>query len=83
MKENKLTLKEYVGLCWDGAQSMIGSIKGFVSLVKNIDSEIITTHCFLHREVLIGKTLNSDLTQVFKEVIEMVNYIKARHLNHN
>ena len=28
--------------------------------------------------MLIGKTLNSDLTQVLKEVIEMVNYIEAR-----
>ena len=27
--------------------------------------------------MLIGKTLNLDLTQVLKEVIEMVNYIKA------
>ena len=59
---------------------MIGSIKGFVSLVEKVNSEIITTHCFLHREVLVGKTLYSDLTQVLKEVIEMVNYIKARPL---
>ena len=66
-----------MGLCTDGAPSMIGSIKGFVSLVEKVKSEIITTHCFLHREVLIGKKLNSDLTQVLKEVIEMVNYIKA------
>ena len=80
LEENELTWKECVGLCTDGAPSMIGSIKGFVSLVKKINSEIITTHCFLHREVLIGKTLNSDLTQVLKEVIEMVNYIKVRPL---
>ena len=77
MEENELTWKECVA---DGAPSMIGSIKGFVSLVKKVNSEIIITHCFLHREVLIGKTLNSDLTQVWKEVIEMVNYIKARPL---
>ena len=64
LEENELTWKECVGLCTDGAPSMIGSIKGFVSLVKKVNSEIITTHCFLHREVLIGKTLNSDLTQV-------------------
>ena len=80
LEENELTWKECVGLCTDGAPSMIGSIKGFVSLVKKVNSEIITTHCFLHREVLIGKTLNSDLTQVLKEVIQMVNYIKARPL---
>ena len=30
--------------------------------------------------MLIGKTLNSNLTQVLKEVIEMVRYIKARPL---
>ena len=34
---------------------MIGSIKGFVSFVKKVNSEIITTHCFLYREVLIKK----------------------------
>ena len=80
LEENELTWKECVGLCTDGAPSMIGSIKGFVSLVKKVNSEIITTHGFLYRGVLIGKTLNSDLTQVLKEVIEMVNYIKARPL---
>ena len=58
---------------------MIGSNKGFVSLGKKV-SEVIATHCFLYREVLIGKTLNSDLTHVMKEVIKMVNYIKARPL---
>ena len=80
LEENELTWKECVGLCTDGVPSMIGSIKGFVSLEKKVNSEIITTHCFLHREVFIGKTLNSDLTQVLKEVIEMANYIKARPL---
>ena len=59
---------------------MIGSIKGFVSLGKKVNSEIIATHCFLYREVLIGKTLNSDFTHALKEVIEMVNYIKAKPL---
>ena len=51
-----------------------------MSLVKKVNSEIITIPCFLHREVLIGKILNSDLTQVLKEVVGMANYIKARPL---
>ena len=33
--------------CTDGATSMIGSIKGFVSLVKIVNGEIITTHCLV------------------------------------
>ena len=55
LKENELTWKECVELCTDGAPSMIGLIKGFVSFVKKVNSEIISTHCFLHREVFIGK----------------------------
>ena len=51
-----------------------------MSFVKKVNSEIITTHCFLHHEVLIRKALNSDLTLVLKKVIEMVNYNKARPL---
>ena len=30
--------------CTDGAPSMIGSSKGFVSLIKKVNSEIIATH---------------------------------------
>ena len=59
---------------------MVKSIKEFVSLVKKVNCAIISTHCFLHHEVLIGKTLNSGLKQVLKKVVEMVNYIKARPL---
>ena len=54
-EENELAWEECVGLCTDGAPFMIGSIKGFVSLVKKVNSEIITIHCFLHHEELIEK----------------------------
>jgi hypothetical protein len=45
-----------VGICTDGAPSMVGSIKGFITLAKQININIIHTHCFLHREALISKT---------------------------
>ena len=78
LEENELTWKECVGVCMDGAPFMVESIKGFVSVVKMVNSAIISTHCLLHGEVLIGKTLNSDLKYVLKKVKEMVNYIKAK-----
>ena len=59
---------------------MVGSIKGFVSLAKRENSDIITKHCFLHRKVLVGKTLGSDLKEVLNKVVKMVNYIKSRSL---
>jgi hypothetical protein len=46
-----------VGICTDGAPSMIGSIKGLVTLLKEKNPDVITTHCFLHWEVLVSKLL--------------------------
>ena len=73
-----LSWKSCVGICTDGAPSMVGSIKGLVSFIKQKNPNIITTHCFLHREVLMAKTLGPKLKEVFNQVVEMVNFIKTR-----
>lgn len=69
-----------VGVCTDGAPSMLGTVKGFVTLVKNENKHVITTHCFLHREALVAKTLGNELKSVMDEVVKMVNFIKSRPL---
>lgn len=69
-----------VGICTDGCPSMAGSIKGCVTLVKENNPNIISTHCFLHREVLVSKTLPNTLKYVLDEVVQIVNYIKSRPL---
>lgn len=38
------------------------------------------THCFLHRQALAAKVLPSDLNDVLKEVIKVVNSIKGKAL---
>jgi len=68
------------GVCTDGAPSMTGCLKGFVSLVKQINPQIVTTHCFLHREALVAKTIGKELKLVLDKVVQMVNYIKQRPL---
>jgi ribosomal protein L23 len=45
---------------------------------KNPD--VITTHCFLHWEVLVSKTIGEDLKQVLDVAVNMVNFIKQRPL---
>ncbi|XP_063858051.1 protein FAM200A-like [Scylla paramamosain] len=55
-------------------------IGGFVSLVKKENSSVITTHCFLHREALVAKTIGNDLKSVLEKVVKMVNFIKSRPL---
>ena len=73
-----LSWESCVGICTDGAPSMVGSIKGLASFVKQKNPKIITTHCFLHREVLMAKTLGIKLKEFFDQVVEMVNFIKTR-----
>ncbi|KRZ82264.1 Zinc finger BED domain-containing protein 5 [Trichinella sp. T8] len=40
--------------------------------------DIVSTHYFLYREVLISKSLESKLKKVFDDVIKMINFIKQR-----
>ena len=80
LEENRLSWKKCVEICTAGAPCMIGSIKEFVSLARRENPDIITTHCFLHREVLVGKTLGSELKAVLDVVVKMVNYIKNKPL---
>lgn len=75
-----ITWDQCVGICTDGAPSMVGSIKGFTTLAKKKNPNIISTHCFLHRESLISKTLPITLKSVLDKIVSMVNYIKSRPL---
>ena len=65
---------------------MIENKSGFVSLVlakqKEIKSPIsaYTFHCIIHQQALCRKIAN--LEHVMKAVDKIVNYIKARGLNH-
>lgn len=59
---------------------MTGSIKEFVTLAKIKNPLIVKTHCFIHREVLMTKTLGSELNSVLSNFVRMVNYIKGKPL---
>jgi hypothetical protein len=56
---------------------MFVSIRGFTSLIKKENPDI-TTHCFIHREVLVSKTLGDDINKVLDDATKMVNFIKQR-----
>ena len=64
----------------DGAASMTGRYKGFVSRVKEVNPDVMATHCFLHREALVAKTLPKELSAVLDDAVHIVNFIKARPL---
>ena len=51
----------------------------FVNLVKQSNSNINSTHCFIHRKALIvTKTVVPELKSVLDQAFKLVNYIKTR-----
>lgn len=81
LEKNSISWKFCNSICTDGAPSMTGSIKGFVTIAKEQNPGIMTTHCFLHREALVAKSIVGDLKLVLDQVVKMVNYIKSKPKN--
>jgi hypothetical protein len=76
-----LLWERWIRICTDGAPSISGKIKGFVSLVKEKNPNVITTHCFLHREALVSKTIGEHLNKILSDAVAMINFIKQRPLS--
>ena len=57
---------------------MVGRNKGFVRRVKERNQNVIFTHCFLHREAFVFKTLPADLFLFLNDVVSMLNFVKIR-----
>ena len=60
-KDNQLEWKNCVAVCSDGAPSMLGVHRGFASYVKEVNPNIIITHCMIHREALVARDLQPEL----------------------
>lgn len=79
--KHDLSWHKLIGVCTDGAPSMLGSRSGFVQLVREKNPSVTAIHCVIHRQALAAKTLPSDLNDVLKLCIKVVNYIKKSALS--
>ncbi|XP_042222775.1 protein ZBED8-like [Homarus americanus] len=61
---------------------MLGNTSGFAALVKKEAPQVIVTHCFLHRHALASKTLPAILKEVLSTGVKVVNFIRARAVDH-
>ena len=82
IESNGLNWARCVGVCSDGAAAMTGKISGVTALIKQKAPHVVATHCMLHREALVAKRMDNELNQVLQEVVQVVNFIKARPLKH-
>lgn len=62
---------------------MLGQNSGFGLLTKVTALDFIVTHCILHSHALATKTLPPKLPEVFKNVVECVNYVQNSGLKHH
>ena len=67
-------------LCTDGAPAMVGARQGFTARVRQINSSVQVVYGLLHRENLAAQHLSLDISAVMKEVVGVVNFIKASAL---
>ena len=76
--ENKGSdMKNCVGICSDGAASMIGKKSGVITRIKQLAPKCAPTHCFIHRESLATKKLSTKFNDVLCEVVKIAYFIKG------
>ncbi|XP_076388965.1 general transcription factor II-I repeat domain-containing protein 2A-like [Megachile rotundata] len=76
MNNNNLSYQKILSVDTDGAPAMIGKTNGFVTLLKQINSKVISLHCIIHQSVLCAK-LSNDLKNVMNTVMKIINYLKS------
>ena len=79
--EKSLNWTRCSSICTDAAAFMTGTIKGFVTLAKEKNSNVKWTHCIIHREALASKKMSPQLHDVLNCSIKVINFIKSRPLN--
>ena len=60
---------------------MLGACHGFTAQVKQENPSVGIVSCLLRRENLASRKLAHELRKVLQEIIQVVNFIKARPLN--
>ncbi|KAK7909442.1 hypothetical protein WMY93_014126 [Mugilogobius chulae] len=62
---------------------MTGAQKGFVALLqKSLGKKLLAFHCIVHQEALCAQMFPQECTEVMNLVIQIVNKIMAKGLNH-
>ena len=81
LKTDEISMGNMIHICTDGAPSIIGKRKGFISrLIGN--RNVFTIHCVLHRENFIATDIgNRDLFAILQTVVSSVNRIRTRPLS--
>ena len=78
----ELNTAKLCGVTTDGAPSMTSRTNGFTKKFLNAvgAQDVVVSHCIIHQENLFTKIV--DFAEVMRNVVQCLNYIRARRLNH-
>ncbi|XP_053878485.1 general transcription factor II-I repeat domain-containing protein 2A-like [Malaclemys terrapin pileata] len=82
----KLPWSKLANITADGSPNLTGKNVGLLKRIQDKvkeddpDIEVIFLHCIIHQEALCKNVLN--INHVVRTVVKIVNYIRARGLNH-
>ena len=85
LSEMEFNISKLIGITTDGALTMTGEKKGFVTLLQEhmenlgIAQKLVKIHCNIHQETLYARPLK--LKNVMDIVVKAVNQILSRGLN--
>uniref|UniRef100_A0A667XAV2 C2H2-type domain-containing protein n=1 Tax=Myripristis murdjan TaxID=586833 RepID=A0A667XAV2_9TELE len=79
--EHELDWKLCSHVCTDGAASMTGRHRGLVSRIRQVNPDIQSMHCIIHREALASKRTSPELDSVLTDAVKVINFIKSQPLN--
>ena len=60
------------------AASMVGRHCGVKRIQQAVNSDLLITHCIIHRQHLAAKSLSTELYEVLAESIKIINFIKKK-----
>ena len=80
-REKGIPLENIIACATDGAPSMTGRQRGFVSHLKRAIPGIFVIHCVIHRHHLAAKNLSGKLYDSIQIVVKAINKIKSHSLN--
>ncbi len=80
-QKKSIPFTNIISCATDGAPSMVGRHRGFLSYLKKTVPKVLTVHCVIHRQHLVAKNLSEKLHESLSTVITAVNKIKANALN--
>lgn len=76
-QENNIPLKNIIACATDGAASITGRYKCFITHLKKSAPEVFYIYCVMHRQHLIAKKMSACLYEALTFTIQEVNHIKS------